>query len=408
MLNKTYGFGAFDNDISVLKRFIESKNKQQPAKVFPAPQVPQNFNLFHKLPKTSVVEAESSSRSEKDPMNMYLKSATERAEVLGESFIKPDSVFDLISPADREFLMSQKSKTEKSLDEPKEPKETQPIKESDKEKKAKRYESFVSCIKKNYKDPYSFVETSSLTEWEKEQEKDEFFRKYEEQMKKIESIKKDSLRFVSTSLLNEQNQETEIKKDNDKEAPVESAKETEALNEVGMSEFQKAAKEKKFGKLTRVEYEWRPHPVLCRRFNVPNPFPDAKEYGTVKNEYEKSKSTKFSMFNVLTASSRFDKSKSLFDEINANVAVKEGPSHAKTIILDKSEKSTSKIEFEKKESGESATKSDFSSIISDKSDKNVFESRKAENEEPTTLGQNKNNVYLQVCELFLKVFFLTK
>ena len=28
-----------------------------------------------------------------------------------------------------------------------------------------------------------------------------------------------------------------------------------------------------FGKLTRSEYEWHPHRVLCRRFNLPDPFP---------------------------------------------------------------------------------------------------------------------------------------
>lgn len=28
-----------------------------------------------------------------------------------------------------------------------------------------------------------------------------------------------------------------------------------------------------FGKLTREEFEWHPDNLLCRRFNVPNPYP---------------------------------------------------------------------------------------------------------------------------------------
>ena len=35
----------------------------------------------------------------------------------------------------------------------------------------------------------------------------------------------------------------------------------------------KAAEMKMFGKLTREEHEWHPHQLLCKRFNVPNPFP---------------------------------------------------------------------------------------------------------------------------------------
>lgn len=35
----------------------------------------------------------------------------------------------------------------------------------------------------------------------------------------------------------------------------------------------KAAEMKMFGKLTREEFEWHPDKLLCRRFNVPNPYP---------------------------------------------------------------------------------------------------------------------------------------
>ena len=117
-------------------------------------------------------------------------------------------------------------------------------------------------------DPYSFLDTKDLTEWEKEKEKEEFYKMYE-QSKKIEEIKKQSTsKFVSVSVLNEQNQEQEV----DKSKLEEKAK-TEVVEEE-LTDIERAARQKNYGKLTRVEYEWRPHPVVCKRFNVPNPYPE--------------------------------------------------------------------------------------------------------------------------------------
>ena len=93
-----------------------------------------------------------------------------------------------------------------------------------------------------------------------------------EQSKRIEQLKKDTVnKFVSVSVLNEQNQETEVEKKATATAaePVVIEEEEEELNDM-----QRAAKLKNFGKLTRVEYEWRPNPVVCKRFNVPNPYPE--------------------------------------------------------------------------------------------------------------------------------------
>ena len=35
-----------------------------------------------------------------------------------------------------------------------------------------------------------------------------------------------------------------------------------------------AVQMKMFGQLTRESYEWHPHRILCRRFNVPDPYPE--------------------------------------------------------------------------------------------------------------------------------------
>ncbi len=150
------------------------------------------------------------------------------------------------------------------------------------------------------------MDTSNLTEWEKQKEKEEFHKMYEEQMKKIAAIRKDTTsKFVSTAILNENNQEKEILKTSEIE------QDKQFVDEEEHKDYHQAAKEKKFGKLTRTQFEWRPHPTVCKRFNVPNPFPDNKEYGTVKNEPEKRKTRdKYSIFDVMTAVTRFDKEKS--------------------------------------------------------------------------------------------------
>jgi hypothetical protein len=163
ILNKSYGFGAFDDDVSIMKKFALSKKKQEPAKVFPAPQVPANFNLRHKFPENNdepkdVLAIEGGKH---DSMNTYLKSVSERSNLLGEEVIKPDSVFDLISPADREFLKQQKMKNEEKPVVEKNEKlpvadqstsqSREKAKEIDKEKKMKRYQEFKSFVLKNFK-----------------------------------------------------------------------------------------------------------------------------------------------------------------------------------------------------------------------------------------------------------------
>ena len=92
LLNKTYGFGAFEDDVMILKKFFQSDKKQQPAKVFKGPQVPIDFNLKHKLTSTT------------SEMHIYLKTASDRADILSEEGLRPESVFDLISSEDKKFL----------------------------------------------------------------------------------------------------------------------------------------------------------------------------------------------------------------------------------------------------------------------------------------------------------------
>ncbi len=267
MLNKTYGFGAFENDLVVLRQFKTSSKKQDPAKVFKAPEVPKGFNLMHKFEEKSEPQVTSEKKQHTDDaMNVYLKSATERGEMLGETFIKPDSVLDLLSAKDKDFIAQQKLKQNLNLiaQETKKKKKTEEEKSNEnKLKKQKRYEQYLSYTKKQYKDPYSFIETNDLTEWEKDHEKEEFLRMYQSQTKKIDEYKSSmNSKFLSTNMLI---------KTNDNEMVESEIVKNDAKSETSI---ETAAREKKFGKLTRVEYEWRPHNLLCKRFNVPNPYPE--------------------------------------------------------------------------------------------------------------------------------------
>ena len=47
---------------------------------------------------------------------------------------------------------------------------------------------------------------------------------------------------------------------------------------------EKAAKLGMFGKMTRTTYEWHPSAILCRRFNVPHPYPGSRFTGTPGQE----------------------------------------------------------------------------------------------------------------------------
>lgn len=164
-LNQSYGFGAFDDDISIMKKFIQSKHRQMPMKVYAAPEVPLNFNLRHKLEKKSRFDdkvgssVNSVNKENDDEMSSYIKSVSKRSEILGEEAIKPESVLDIVSAEDREFLRNQALKSKTNASQPTTPLlETKASvqkrlleSEKEQEKKTKRYESYVSFVKKEYK-----------------------------------------------------------------------------------------------------------------------------------------------------------------------------------------------------------------------------------------------------------------
>nr|CAG4641457.1 EOG090X013U [Eurycercus lamellatus] len=63
----------------------------------------------------------------------------------------------------------------------------------------------------------------------------------------------------------------------------------------------RAARRKHFGPLTRKYNQWKPDRLLCIRFNVPNPFPDAGASHNSAKLIAKGSGTKFSIFDVLSS-----------------------------------------------------------------------------------------------------------
>lgn len=160
-LDRKFGFNTSDDELYFLKNFLRSDKKQEPPKVYPVPQVPQGFNLKHKLDKKSHFDYQLGSNSsikplrvhnDNDEMSDYISSISKRGDLLGEDPIQPDSVLDLVSTTNREFLKNQMEAFNTSAEKPSEDKPSAAFQnENNQQKKEKRYESYVSFLKKNYK-----------------------------------------------------------------------------------------------------------------------------------------------------------------------------------------------------------------------------------------------------------------
>jgi len=141
--------------------------------------------------------------------------------------------------------------------------------------KQKRYEEFLVNMKRGQKDALERCLDPSMTEWERGRERDEFARA--------------ALLYVSShSTLS--SRFTHAKEEDDSDQ-VEVPRDQE--NDV--NDKQSAVKMKMFGKLTRDTFEWHPDKLLCKRFNVPDPYPDSTLVGLPRVKRDK-----YSVFNFLT------------------------------------------------------------------------------------------------------------
>ncbi|XP_058639617.1 G patch domain-containing protein 1 isoform X2 [Onychostoma macrolepis] len=141
--------------------------------------------------------------------------------------------------------------------------------------KQARYDLYINKLKKGDKDALESSLDSSMTEWERGRESDEFVR--------AALLYKPSNSSLSSRF-------TRGKHEDDTDS-VEVTRDQEN----DMDDKQAAVKMKMFGKLTRETFDWHPDKLLCKRFNIPDPYPGSSTVGMPKIKRDK-----YSVFNFLT------------------------------------------------------------------------------------------------------------
>ncbi|XP_029353949.1 G patch domain-containing protein 1-like [Echeneis naucrates] len=141
--------------------------------------------------------------------------------------------------------------------------------------KQARYELYLDRLRQGDKDALEQSLDSGMTEWERSREREEFVR--------ASVLYRPSSSSLSSRFTRAKHQEDEdtVEVPQDQEGDVDDKK--------------AAVKMKMFGKLTRETLEWHPEKLLCKRFNVPDPYPGSALVGLLKVKRDK-----FSVFNFLT------------------------------------------------------------------------------------------------------------
>ncbi|PNJ09218.1 GPATCH1 isoform 1 [Pongo abelii] len=308
----------------ILDGFSLASKPLSSKKIYPPPELPRDYRPVHyfrpMVAATSEnshllqVLSESAGKATPDlgTHSKHQLNASKRAELLGETRIQGSatSVLEFLSQKDKERIKEMKQATDlkaaqlkaRSLAQNAQSSRAQPspaaaaghcswhmalgggtatLKASNFKpfakdpEKQKRYEEFLVHMKQGQKDALERCLDPSMTEWERGRERDEFARA--------------ALLYASShSTLS--SRFTHAKEEDDSDQ-VEVPRDQE--NDV--RDKQSAVKMKMFGKLTRDTFEWHPDKLLCKRFNVPDPYPDSTLVGLPRVKRDK-----YSVFNFLT------------------------------------------------------------------------------------------------------------
>ncbi|NXB34529.1 GPTC1 protein, partial [Eulacestoma nigropectus] len=304
----------------ILDGFSLASKSSAPIKIYPPPSLPRNYRPVHYFRPVIIAGnencclqkalKESTGKLESDPaqQSRHALNAAQRREQLGETELKgpASSILEYLSEKDRERLKEMKQASEQQMKakivsqqspnskfQPASPEDAahkwrmllggqlanagssdfKPFAKNP--EKQKRYENFVKSLKKGEKDTLERFLDPNMTEWERGREQEEFFR---------------AAMFYrsSNSTLSSRFTRGRYEDDVDK---VEVPRDQE--NDIDDKET--AVKMKMFGKLTRDKFEWHPDKLLCKRFNVRDPYPDSSVVGLPKVKRDK-----YSVFNFLT------------------------------------------------------------------------------------------------------------
>ncbi|KAK2854349.1 hypothetical protein Q5P01_007010 [Channa striata] len=324
-------------DVSYLGKILEGFTvAQKPAEektIFPPPSLPRDYRPIHRfLPSVKVshlsgmspalAEALRTSRGhmvKEEPQQggRHQLDSGQRRTLLGEDTLQgPSSVMELLRPEDRQRLLGLRQSTSQTSTKTEvtnspdalqsaglaagvlpqsvaaspgllqqqealsvwrggqtssqtfKPFEKNPSKQA-------RYELYLSRLRQGHKDALEQSLDPGMTEWERSREREEFVRA---------SI----LYRPSSSSLSSRFTRAKHQEDDD-------TMEVTRDQEGDVDDKQAAVKMKMFGKLTRETFEWHPDKLLCKRFNVPDPYPGSGLVGLPKVKRDK-----FSVFNFLT------------------------------------------------------------------------------------------------------------
>ncbi|XP_043292728.1 G patch domain-containing protein 1 [Cervus canadensis] len=306
----------------ILDGFSLASKPLSSKKIYPPPELPKDYRPVHYFRPVVAATSENShllqvlSESAGKPTNdpgthsRHQLNACKRGELLGETPIQgaPTSVLEFLSQKDKERLREVKQASDlkaaqlraRSLAQSASGSRPQPsspdvghcsymalsggtattgtsnFKPFAKDpEKQKRYEEFLVNMKRGQKDALERCLDPGMTEWERGRERDEFAR---------------AALLYASSRSTLSSRFTHAKEEDDSEQ-VEVPRDQE--NDI--SDKQSAVKMKMFGKLTRDIFEWHPDKLLCKRFNVPDPYPDSTLVGLPRVKRDK-----YSVFNFLT------------------------------------------------------------------------------------------------------------
>ncbi|NXY16658.1 GPTC1 protein, partial [Atrichornis clamosus] len=304
----------------ILDGFSLASKSSAPVKIYPPPNLPRNYRPFHYFRpviaagsenyhlQKALEESSGKLRSEPTQQSRHALNAAQRREQLGETGLKgpTPSVLEYLSEKDRERLKEMKQASEqqvkaKIVSQQSRNSRFQPASPDDAShkwqmllgvqlsnagssdfkpfaknpEKQKRYENFVKSLKQGEKDTLERFLDPNMTEWERGREQEEFFR---------------AAVFYRSSNPTLSSRFTRAKYEDDVDK-VEVPRDQE--NDIDDKET--AVKMKMFGKLTRDKFEWHPDKLLCKRFNVRDPYPDSSVVGLPKVKRDK-----YSVFNFLT------------------------------------------------------------------------------------------------------------
>ncbi|XP_061592405.1 G patch domain-containing protein 1 isoform X2 [Cololabis saira] len=298
----------------ILDGFTLAQKAAEDKVIFPPPVLPRDYRPVHyfrppvEISKLSGVspalaEALKASRGhmvteEPQKGGRHQLDSGQRRTLLGEEALQgPSSVLELLRPEDRQRLLSLRGPSTPASSAPlssapppsglpqhqealaawrgvsASPQTFKPFEQNP--SKQARYDLYLTGLQRGDRDGLEQSLDSTMTEWERSREREEFVRASILYRPSSSSL---SSRFTRAKV---QEDEETVEVNRDEEGDVD--------------DKQAAVRMKMFGKMTRETLEWHPDKLLCKRFNVPNPFPGSCLVGLPKVKRDK-----FSVFNFLT------------------------------------------------------------------------------------------------------------